>query len=84
MRILALSLILLFATTAPLWADDLAACSARGALVRQKAEKFDGDVRIKRLIDADLKRARAEAAEGDADECNEALDHATKLLSGGA
>ena len=65
-------------------ADDLDVCSARGIALSQRAETFIGEVRMKRLIDADLKRAKRELAEGDADECNEALDHATTLLDGGA
>ncbi len=84
MRALALSLILLSATALPSWADDVTACSARGVVLGHQAETFAGDAKMKRLIDADLKRARKEAAEGDASECTEALDHATKLLAGGA
>jgi cellobiose-specific phosphotransferase system component IIA len=38
---------------------------------------------MKRLILADLRRALKEAAEGDADECMEALDHAAQLLAEG-
>ena len=37
---------------------------------------------MKRLIEADLSRARKEEAEGDADECIEAMDHANKLIAG--
>ena len=84
MRALALSLILLSVPALPAWSDDVAACSARGVALGKRAEAFTGDARMKRLINADLKRARQEAAEGDADECTEALDHATKLLTGGA
>lgn len=65
-------------------ADDMATCSARHAELSKKAAAFNGETRMKRLIDADLKRAMKEQAEGDADECLEALDHATKLLNGGA
>jgi hypothetical protein len=84
MRTLAVSLFLLSVTALPLWADDVATCSARGVLLSQQANNFNGDAKTKRLVDADLKRARQEAAEGDVDECTEALDHATKLLAGGA
>ncbi|WP_428491050.1 hypothetical protein [Rhodopila sp.] len=84
MRLIAMTLLLLFVTALPTWADSLAACSARGAQLGQRAKKFSGDAMMKRLIDADLKRANKEAAEGDADECTEALDHATKLLDGSA
>lgn len=84
MRILALSLVLLSAAALPALAEDLAACLARDAALSRQAQNFPGEARMKRLIDADLKRAKQEAAEGDADECTEALDHATKLLGGGA
>ncbi|WP_428534941.1 hypothetical protein [Rhodopila sp.] len=84
MRSIALGLLLLSVAALPTWADDLAVCSARGVQLGQRAQKFTGDTTMKRLIDADLKRAKKEAAEGDADECTEALDHATKLLDGNA
>ncbi len=81
MRLIALSLFLASsAIAAP--ADDSARCSARHAEVSKQAAAFNGDARTKRLIDADLKRALREQAEGDSDECIEALDHATKLLAG--
>lgn len=83
MRFTALSFFLAapaFALAAP--ADDPAACTARHAEVAKQATTFNGDARVKRLIDADLKRALREQAEGDSDECIEALDHATKLLAG--
>ncbi len=63
-------------------ADEAAVCTARHAGITKQAATFTGDARIKRLIDADLKRALREQAEGDSDECIEALDHATKLLAG--
>ena len=84
MRVVALSLFLSFVAALPALADDIAVCSARGVLLGQRAQNFAGDSKMKRLIDADLKRAKKEAAEGDADECTEALDHATKLLDGSA
>lgn len=65
-------------------AQDLATCSTRHAELSKQAAAFNGDAQIKRLIDADLRRALKEQAEGDGDECIEALDHATKLLAGGA
>jgi hypothetical protein len=63
-------------------ADDSATCTARHAEITKQAAAFNGEARIKRLIDADLSRALREQAEGDSDECIEALDHATKLLAG--
>ena len=81
MRFVALSLLLACpALAAP--ADDAATCTARQAEIAKQAAAFNGDARTKRLIDADLKRALREQAEGDNDECIEALDHATKLLAG--
>ncbi len=84
MRLIALiALGLLFASpavAAP--SDEAATCTARHAEIAKQAATFNGDARIKRLIDADLKRALKEQAEGDNDECIEALDHATKLLAG--
>ncbi len=38
--------------------------------------------RQRELLDFDLKRARKELAEGDEAECQEAADHAGKLLRG--
>ena len=84
MRSFILGFVLLPLAAVPVWADDLDACSARGVALSQQAETFAGEARMKRLIDADLKRAQRELAEGDVDECNEALDHATTLLNGGA
>ena len=79
--VIALSLLLAVpALAAP--TDESAACTARHAEVSKQAATFNGDARTKRLIDADLKRALREQAEGDSDECIEALDHATKLLAG--
>ena len=79
---LSLSLFALPAAATP--AEDAATCTARHAELSKQAAGFNGDTRIKRLINADLKRALKEQAEGDSSECIEALDHATKLLAGGA
>jgi hypothetical protein len=64
--------------------DDLAACSARYAELSKQAAAYTGDAHTKRFIDRALKRALREQAEGDADECIEALDHAAKLLGSGS
>ncbi len=82
MRLAFLGLLLLAFPAVAAPADDAARCSARHAELSKQAATFNGDARIKRLIDADLKRALKEQAEGDGDECIEALDHATKLLAG--
>ncbi len=81
MRFIVLSLLLAFPALA-VAADDSATCTARHAEIAKQAAAFNGEARIKRLIDADLSRALREQAEGDSDECIEALDHATKLLAG--
>jgi len=84
MRSLVVTLLLLAVPAAASPAEDLATCSTRHAELTKQAAGFNGETRIKRLIDADLKRAMKEQAEGDGDECIEALDHATMLLAGGA
>jgi hypothetical protein len=61
---------------------DFEACERRQSEIGQQAAQFKGEPRITRLIQADLQRAKKEEAEGDADECLEALDHAAKLLRG--
>lgn len=82
MRLIALSLLLATSALAAPSDEAAATCTARHAELVKRAATFNGDARIKRLIDADLKRALREQAEGDGDECIEALDHATKLLAG--
>jgi hypothetical protein len=62
--------------------DDMETCVKRRAELLKQAAAYAGDPRTKRLIEADLKRAYREQAEGDGDECLEALDHAAKLLAG--
>jgi len=61
---------------------DFDTCTKGQIEVAKKASEYEGDDRIKRLIEADLTRAKKEEAEGDADECLEALDHANKLIAG--
>lgn len=63
-------------------AETVAACQARHKELTAKVADFKGEPMMKRLIQADLDRANREMIEGDADECTEALDHATKLLAG--
>lgn len=83
MRLIASLLMLLgLAAGAARADDDLAACATRQAELAKKAASYAGDALTKRLIEADLKRARKEQAEGDGDECLEALDHAARLLAG--
>ncbi len=85
MRFLVLSLsFLALPAVAATASEDAATCTARHAELTKQAAGFNGDARIKRLIDADLKRAMKEQAEGDGNECIEALSHAAKLLAGGA
>ena len=61
---------------------DFEACKRGRTEVARKASDYQGEERIKRLIQADLRRAAEEEAEGDSDECLEALDHAKKLIAG--
>ncbi len=63
-------------------ADDVATCKSRQAELSPQVQAYQGDPMMKRIMQADLERATRELIEGDADECMEALDHATKLLSG--
>lgn len=63
-------------------ADSLQACRTRRVELSRKVAEFRGEARMKRLIEADLRRASQEEAEGDVSECTEALDHAAKLLAG--
>ncbi|MGD0105925.1 MAG: hypothetical protein ABSC06_18070 [Rhodopila sp.] len=60
----------------------LDACNRGRAEAARKASDYQGEERMKRLIQADLTRAANEEAEGDVDECLEALDHANKLIAG--
>ncbi len=82
MRSILAGLVLICAAGAAHAADDAAACQARQAELAKQAATFQGETMIKRLIQADFERANRELLEGDADECNEALDHAARLLSG--
>ncbi len=84
MRIMFLVLALVAPLALPAWADDAATCTARMAELNRKAADYKGPERMRRLIEADLRRASKEQAEGDSDECIEALDHAAKLLAGAA
>ena len=70
------------ARAAPAPEAEVKACQARQLDVAKQADAFSGDDMIKKLIEADLRRSTRELIEGDAVECNEALDHATKLLKG--
>ena len=63
-------------------AEDLKSCHVRQIELQAKVRDFKGEERMRRLIEADLRRASREESEGDGDECLEALDHATKLLNG--
>lgn len=63
-------------------ADPAAACQTRQNELIKQVRDYKGDAMTKRIIQADIERANRELIEGDADECNEALDHAAKLLKG--
>lgn len=82
MRLILLALALAVPLAGQARADGNAVCTSRLAELTRKLTEFKGSERMRRLIEADLRRAAKEQAEGDADECIEALDHAAKLLAG--
>ncbi|HQT80401.1 MAG TPA: hypothetical protein PLD10_25460 [Rhodopila sp.] len=58
------------------------ACTEGQQNIATRVKTFHGEHRIAQLIEGDLERASQEQAEGDTDECLEALVHADKLLRG--
>lgn len=56
-------------------------CQSDIKALAPRTEKV-ADTRTKQLVSFDLQRARRELAEGDEDECQEAVDHARSLLGG--
>lgn len=80
MRLILTALVLISISGLAYAADDGAACQARQAQVATRVEAFKGDTMVRRIMLADLDRAERELAEGDPDECMEALDHTEKLL----
>lgn len=81
-RLVVVILLLPFAAVAKDRGGDFDACRKGQIEAAKKAASFHGEERIKRLIEADIARAKKEEGEGDADECIEALDHAEKLIAG--
>jgi hypothetical protein len=81
MRVLMLSVLLAPLMTVAARADDMAVCNAQRPELLKRAESFTGDAQTKKYIDRALRHAGREQAEGDGDECVEALDHAAKLLA---
>ena len=79
---LALTIVVALASTAQAADDKNAACTKGQRDIAERAKTFHGDDIIAKLIAADIERARREQAEGDPDECLEALEHAGKLLKG--
>ena len=73
---LAAAAILALMTAAPVWAAE---CNAEIQRVQSKVENVF-DLKVRRLVQYDLTRAKKEATESDAMECQEAIDHADKLL----
>jgi hypothetical protein len=71
-----------FAAAAASSDQDDAACTKGQTELAVKAKDFRGEDMIKQLIFADLQRAKREQAEGDPEECLEAIEHAGKLLRG--
>jgi len=62
--------------------DEAAACRARQAGLSTAAAALQGDPRIKRLIEAGLRRASKEANGEGGDECAVTPGHAARLLAG--
>ena len=56
-----------------------AECDAEIQRVQSQATKVT-DAKVQRLVQYDITRAKREAGEADAVECQEAIDHADKLL----
>lgn len=82
LRVIAASALILVLSTGARAADEVKQCQARQVEIAKKADAYTGDPMLKQLIEADLRRATRELIEGDPEECNEALDHATKILNG--
>lgn len=82
MRALFAAVMLVLFAGAASAADTVASCQTRHDELSKKVGDFKGEEMAKRVIQADLERATREMIEGDADECMEALDHATKVLNG--
>lgn len=82
LKLIVTCLILLSFGTGAHAADDVKQCQARQLEIAKRVDAYTGDPMLKKLIEADLRRATRELIEGDADECMEALDHATKILNG--
>ena len=82
MRLMLAALLLGTLSGAAFAGDTVEACQARHADLSKRVADYKGESMMKRIIQADLDRANRELIEGDADECMEALDHATKLLNG--
>jgi len=81
MRVFMLSVLLAPLVTGAARADDMTACITQRIALTKQAASFTGDAKTKQFIDRALRRAGREQAEGDSDECIEALDHAAKLLA---
>ena len=73
---LAVAAMLVFGVAAPAWAD----CNADIQRMQSQVAKV-GDPKVKRLVEYDIKRAKKEATEADPMECQEAVDHADKLMA---
>ncbi len=67
---------LALAATSPAWAD----CNADIQRMQSQVAKVS-DAKVKRLVEYDIKRAKKEANEADPMECQEAVDHADKLMA---
>lgn len=73
---LGLATALTLLAVAPAWAAE---CNAEIQRVQSRVNTVT-DAKVKRLVQYDVTRAKKEAAEADAMECQEAIDHADKLM----
>jgi len=74
---LALAVALVLGTAVPAGAAE---CNAEIQRVQSQLGNVS-DGKVRRLVEYDIKRAKKEAAEVDGMECQEAIDHADKLLA---
>ena len=73
---LAATAVLALMAAAPAWAD----CATDIQRMQSQVTKVS-DARTKRLVEYDIVRAKKEATEKDSLECQEAVDHADKLMT---
>ncbi len=76
-RGLAAVAVLTLMASAPAWSAE---CNAEIQRVQSQVGRVT-DPKVKRLVEYDITRAKKESGEADAMECQQAIDHAEKLLA---